>query len=425
MQHPHESPAAHAAPAGQAERAAAGAGAAEPHGVASAATAPARPAGAPPCITAPANRTAQVLRSGLDSLYVSARGQIHESLCLRLEDLKTRAQSEAESIQTTAQLPFGKHLFCVSDRGRRRFAYVLDDNWFSIALSRPGNVSMPMAHVQISSAALTDHGPLHCADTLRGVLNGMGQIDGELSVSRADLFADFTTSVDLAALSPEAWICRGRKRGIYSEGQQFTGQTFGAGGIISARLYDKTFEITRSKKTYLLDLWRAAGWDGVSPVWRMEFQIRRAALPTELTTSVSVFLETLPMTWAYLLNQWLRLAVPNAGDDSRERWATHPLWDVLAAIYPSTTPANIRAPLTRTPSDQILFTNGLGALSSFMAREGITDMGEGFDEYLRRAQQFHAKRENDHGAGLANYLLRKTNAKGRRFNTMRTNHESE
>ena len=423
MQHPHEALAALAAAAGIAEQADAVAGAAEPPGVASAATATARPAGASSCITAPANRTAHVLRSGLDSLYLSAKGQIYESLGTRLEDLKTRAQSDYESIQTTAQLPLGQHLFCVSDRGRRRFAYVLDDNWFSIALSRHGNTSMPMAHVQISSQALTDRGPLCCADSLRQVLNRMGQVEGELSVSRADLFADFTTTVDLAALSPEAWICRGRKRGVYSEGHQFTGQTFGAGGMVSARLYDKTFEITRSKKTYLHDLWRAAGWDGTSTVWRMEFQIRRTALPQELTASVGTFLETLPMTWAYLLNQWLRLAVPNAGDDSRERWATHPLWYVLAAIYPNTAPANIRAPLTRTPSDQTLFTNGLGALSSFMAREGISDMGEGFSEYLRQAEQFHAKRQNDQGEGLANYLLRKTKAKGRRFNTLRTSHE--
>ncbi len=425
MQHRDTRPAAPVPADSERSEPAAGAGAAEPLGVASAATATARPAGAPPCFTAPANRTAHVLRAGLDSLYLSAKGQIFESIGTRLEDLKQRAQSDAESIQTTAQLPFGQHLFCVSDRGRRRFAYVLEDNWFSIALSRRGNVSMPMAHVQISSQALTDRGPIACESALRKILTGMGQVDGPLSVSRADLFADFTTTTDLSALSPEAWICRGRKRGIYTEGQQFTGQTFGAGGILSARLYDKTFEITRSKKTYLLDLWRASGWDGSATVWRIEFQIRRAALPPELTASLGVFLESLPATWVYLLNQWLRLSIPNADDDSRERWATHPLWDVLAAIYPSTAPANIRAPLSRTPCDQTLFTNGLGALSSFMAREGITDMGEGFGEYLRQAEQFHAKRSNNQGEGLANYLLRKTKAKGRRFNTLRTNHDGE
>ena len=388
-----------------------------------AATAPA--AGAPSCNTAPANRIAHVLRSGIDSLYLSAKGQISEATEKTLEDLKARAQDIAESVQTTAQLPLGQHLFCVLDRGRRRFAYVIEDNWFSIAIARRGTAALPMAHTQISSEALTANGAITCTHALHTVLEKLGTLTTGLTVSRADLFADFTTTADLAANTPEAWISRSRKRARYDERERFTGLAFGMGGVISARLYDKTFEIARSGKTYLFDLWREAGWDGVSTVWRIEFQVKRKALPPEITESIGVFVESLPMTWTYLLNEWLRLSIPNHADDSRERWATHPLWHVLTAIHPNSEAINIRAPLCRVPCDKTLFTNGMGALSSFMAREGITDLSEGFGEFIRQAERFHAQGIRDNGEQLAAYLKRKTLAKGRRFNTIRTNHENE
>lgn len=420
MQTSNERPAAPTLAAYERSELATGAGAAEPSGVASAAHAP---AGAPSSNTAPANRIAHVLRSGLDSLYLSAKGQISEETQQTLDDLKARAQDAAESVQTTAQLPLGKHLFCVLDRGRRKFAYVIEDNWFSIGIGKRGNTSLPMAHAQISSEALTGCGALACADTLLEVLHQLGTVNSDLTVSRADLFADFTTTADLAANLPTAWISRSRKRARYDEGERFTGLAFGMGGMISARLYDKSFEILRSDKTYLRDLWRAAGWDGACPVWRMEFQVKRTALPPQLTTSVPVFVEALPMIWTYLLNEWLRLSVPNQNDDSRERWATHPLWQVLALIHPHSEAMSVRAPLCRVPSDKTLFTNGMGALSSFMAREGITDWSHGLGEFVRQAERFHARGKADEGEQLAAYLKRKTLAKGRRFNTMRTNHE--
>lgn len=45
-----------------------------------------------------------------------------------------------------------------------------------------------------------------------------------------------------------------------------------------ARIYDKLKACKVQDKPYYFDLWRAAGWDGESPVWRVEFSISGEAL---------------------------------------------------------------------------------------------------------------------------------------------------
>jgi hypothetical protein len=64
-----------------------------------------------------------------------------------------------------------------------------------------------------------------------------------------------------------------------------TGISIGRGGAIMARLYDKRRELTRSssdssaeKREAEETRWRAAGWDGLAPVTRVEFQIRGMAV---------------------------------------------------------------------------------------------------------------------------------------------------
>src|SRR6185436_12048287 len=90
--------------------------------------------------------------------------------------------------------------------------------------------------------------------------------------------ADFTTDVDLSAIPRNAWVMRAHFFSTYHDRSRFSGLSFGMGGDFAARLYDKTLEIQKSGKEYLFPLWKAAGWDGNQPVWRLEFQVRRTVL---------------------------------------------------------------------------------------------------------------------------------------------------
>ena len=178
-------------------------------------------ASAHPSLTALANST-RILRHGIDSLYVSFPGRLSESSQQQLSELKEIAQQESELAAAAAVLPIGEHRFCVASHGRRRFPFVLDDNWFSIALASREAKSLPMAHAQISSELLTSMGPQKALDTLTGIVATFGTLQLPAQISRADLFADFTTSTDIESIPRQAWLKRSKKRALYEDSDLLT-----------------------------------------------------------------------------------------------------------------------------------------------------------------------------------------------------------
>ena len=144
---------------------------------------------------------------------------------------------------------------------------------------------------------------------------------------------------------------------------------------VAFRLYDKTLEIDKqSKKYYLHDLWFKAGWFAGDPVWRGEFQLRRDVLARFGIRTLGEALAARDGLWAYLTADWLRLTVPNPGDDTRARWAPHPLWARLSevtwggnseALTPVHKPSGI-------PSDAWIARHGTSLLTSLMAKVSST-----------------------------------------------------
>ena len=183
-----------------------------------------------------------------------------------------------------------------------------------------------------------------------------------------------------------------------------------------ARLYDKTLEILKSRKDYLRALWADAGWQEGETVWRLEFQLRREALRGLKIAQVDDLLKQRGALWRYCTTDWLRLTLPNPNDETRARWPSHPLWSAIQGVAwdGADAPALYPVRRSRVPADDYLFRNGLGALTSFMAREGISDLAEGLGAYLAAMDDYHAK----HGKGSAEYVRRKVLGKGQLFNTI-------
>ena len=214
------------------------------------------------------------------------------------------------------------------------------------------------------------------------------------------------------------WVKRSKKRAIHEECDQVTGISFGSGNEVSARLYDKTREILKSGKDYMKPLWALEGWDGKAQVWRMEFQIRREGLPLEMLGAAGEVLRCNGTLWRYLCDEWLRLAIPSDSDETRSRWPTHPLWTDLSRLWdidPEAPPLS-RVSKSRIPSDDQLFRNGISGLTSFMAREAITDYGHGLGEFLQALEAYYDNPMRQFPEGLQDYIRRKTKGKARRYN---------
>lgn len=381
--------------------------------------------GAPPSNTAPGNYNSETFRAfrfGVDSLYLSYPGILAEYWDRKLADLKELAQSESEAQQALAQVVIGEHLFEVRDKGRGRFAYVLVDNCFHLQASNGRSKSLPLAYVQISSEYLAAVGVAQAEQSLRFIVNTLGLVREPANVSRGDLFVDFCADIGMDLFNPlEHWVTRTQSIDLHYRYGQFSGWSFGLGGEVSARLYDKTLEIEKkSRKFYLHELWRAAGWDGNSQVWRMEFQVKREALVSLDVLKVEHLLESQAGMWRYFTEDWLRLAVPSSTDGNQTRWPNHPLWSDISAAFrqESEQPKLARFSPMRLPSDASLFVNGLAGVTSFMAREGIADLGEGIGEYLHQAKKFHDTRYDVPNFGFERYVERKVKAKNRRYNSV-------
>lgn len=361
-----------------------------------------------------------VLRFGIDSLYLSYQGDLSEKWQQKLAELKTLAQSDDPRQQAQAQLSIGGHLFEVKDKGQKPFAYVLADNWFRICLSATSARSMPLAYVQISSEVLTLHTLDEIIQDLEFVLNSFAAKRQPATVSRVDLFADFTTRYDLDSLDVKQWVTRTTFFDKHYIRPLFSGWSIGYKGAISARLYDKTLEIKKSLKDYLLPIWLDAGWDGEQRIWRLEFQYKRDVLHELHAFTLTDLVPNQGPLWRYACEQWLRLTIPNDNDSNMSRWPTHPLWQFLSDLdwQDTNTKPLGRVRKDRVPCDESLYVNGIAGLTSFMALNSILDPLEGSKRFLEEARRFHDIRGRYSETSFIKYIQQKVKEKGRRFNTL-------
>lgn len=357
----------------------------------------------------------RVLRCAVDSLYLSYKGELSHEADDRLEDRKKSAQSNEDEEQSIAQITIAGRLFNVAAHGAGRFRYVISDDRFRIQVS--SGKKLPLAYAKISSEYLTYVPIEKIAEELRVIVNSLGEVQDEAKVSRADLCVDFIPGMPMDEWNVRQWVTRARKKAAYwTSGDRFTGWAIGSGGSIQSRTYDKVMEIIEeSNKTYLFKIWEALGWLPGEPVWRQEFQAGSTALRELGVATVPQLLDNLGGLWRYLTEDWLRLA--ELGNDSnKSRWQTHTLWtEIQSAIWtPTPQLALERVRPSNLPRDERIIPGGLGYISSFMAREGITEWDEGLGTFLHFASTYFEQQ----GISLADQVEGKTRLKGRKFNTI-------
>lgn len=374
----------------------------------------------------------KILRLGVDGLVLSYEGEISPDLDYDLMERKNLAQSPYKDEQARAQWAVKGHIFEVSHRGQKPFAYILEDKAFRICLASSGSKSVPLAYVKISSELLAHKGPEAAADELAGIVSEFGEAGVYPMPSRVDLCVDFQTDVDIEGFTRHAWVTRAGAIDSYSRQGNFTGWTIGKGGPISARLYNKSLEITqKSGKTFFIDLWKRAGMDPDRPVWRLEFQFMREVLNELGIRSFEGLMRDLGGLWGYATQTWLRLAVEQKADSNRARWATHPMWEQLAAILwrLDDVPLVRKFSPARVPAADKLYRLYMSILTSFIAsdteRKGIDeeDKAKGYADgvgiFHRRAEAFHVARcEDKLGIRFEDWIELEIAIKRRKFNTL-------
>lgn len=370
--------------------------------------------GAPPSNTAPYRDIgAQILRSGVDSIYYSFAGEMRDGLEDQIAELKQNAQGVDPEARASANLLLADHPFAVMPKGRGRFPYVIRDNWYHISLSGAQSRSLPMAYVQVSSELLTRAG----LDAATGTLNVlMEMISGKLaepSISRVDLCVDFVLNEDMGRFPSDHFVFLANNMTLYHIHGELTGYQFGERGRLNARLYDKTLEAKKSNKEYLYPIWTENGWDGRSKVWRIEFELRKEFLNDLGIKTRNDLKAQMESIWQYCTTTWLQVKHPTGKDMLTSRWLVYPWW---AEIQDATFSGSGNEPIERvkkhsSPSDEYLFVNGLGAITTYMAINSITDVNEGIRQYFEAAREYHCGRVGNLKNSFEVYMLDKVHAK--------------
>ena len=223
--------------------------------------------------------------------------------------------------------------------------------------------------------------------------------------------------------APERAFSRKRKRE-----QVLTGFVVAPGNPLSVRIYDKTEELFAkqgedSEKTRTeLATYLASGWDGTSPVWRVEAQLRTPVLNELGVSAPGELASSLDSVWRYVVGEdsedgsraWLRFVEP--GTSSRvERCRTDNRWRIFQQAR-----FDGRAAVERVQGSRggVPVEQALGAVLSYMgATSGLTppEAGLGPLDQMRADFRQVVERIATHPHLLQTYLRRREAARGRHW----------
>ncbi len=280
-----------------------------------------------------------------------------EPLVEELDALKHMAQ-EAEDDEPTRWTFCGETLYIKPHGSQRQWRWILHCPSLHLDVGT-GKHNHIAGKARLSSAFLWEHGPdVALANLYAFVVSFFGAQGLRLQVSEVHLCAD-VAGWELSLGDAPAFITRGHKRRTHVEepeqdedapgapgfemnleGRRCTGYEFSKGAAHSCCIYDKTKEITKSRKDWMRAVWERHGWDGESRITRVEFRYKRECLHEMEIEDPYDLLDKLPALWAYSSAQWLRHTTPTP-DTNRGRWESSPFWLAIqqADFYGEAEPA--------------------------------------------------------------------------------------
>jgi len=217
----------------------------------------------------------KVLSSGIDSLYVSFRGEVRAELLDDLEVLKAKAQETGQP--QVVGIPAGQRAL-VQPSGWGSYRYWLRCGDFDLFVGR--GTRLPAVYARLASSFIHEVGTSRALAELTYFVESATLPEaGDALSSRVDVYADFQGWVPRPR-DYERFVTRSRRNtwhvAVHHDGRQFTGFTFGRDAMV-ASLYDKGAEIAHSGKSWMRAIW-GDRLDPTKPVWRIEFQLRREVL---------------------------------------------------------------------------------------------------------------------------------------------------
>lgn len=257
------------------------------------------------------------LCSGVDALYLSARGDAPPSLLTDLEVMRSAAEASDQPVD----FQIGGTPMKVQPRAFGKYRYCLTHDLARIGFT-PSR-SFPLMRIQPTAMALHTLGPQLTVRWVESILDAAG-IEATLHASRLDLHSDWQ-GIEIKANERSNFVTYSDRRALYEVAEEMSGLNFGKrGGKIYARIYDKSREAHDKGHDWWPDVW-GAEYDREKRVVRFEFEFSREALVEFGVDTPQQALDRAAGIWAYATGSWLTLRVPT-NDETRSRWPLDPRW---------------------------------------------------------------------------------------------------
>jgi hypothetical protein len=221
----------------------------------------------------------RVVGAGVDTLELNSQRPIRAELVDELEHLRHLAQQTPRD-EPGPRWVWAGHSFEVSRGGGQRGSLLLQSPAMALSLAPYAPSGLPRATVELRAVHLWQDREAAASGAVALLDFASSHNEGaDVQVSRLDVTVDWQGWIPAPGLL-DAFRTRARRDAAYRQHRAHSGWSWGGGGSILCRCYDKTLEIRGTDKAdWFPAVWAQSGaYDDAAPVWRLEYQVRREAL---------------------------------------------------------------------------------------------------------------------------------------------------
>lgn len=335
----------------------------------------------------------QYLLCGFDSLDIGLFviwGEDWPAVLRRLTAYKEQAQKAGEVVKETT--PGRKYVIFPNGKGDN-YTFHLQFPEFHLFIAKSEKfTSSPNVYLSINAETMWGKGVTHALNLVAADLRSFGGEIDSILPSRLDICADFKLSPGLTLpFLEEHAVCRSRDvRPIIKGGTLETCYFGSPAAPIRLRIYNKGKEVLKKgEKLWFADLW---GTDDFENIWRVEFQLRRAALKQFKVNDFEDSWQRAGGVWNYLTGEWFSLRLRD--NDRQDRRTVQPWWsEVQACAERLGKDQRIGRDLsTNSPASALFYISHIaGCLPAFAVRiktrdykEAIMSLGKALYEHWSR-----------------------------------------
>ena len=346
----------------------------------------------------------------IDTLCATVDIQNYENsmsdvLNLLKEKKQEAKQLSAKIMNEKTMLELYSMNFEIMSNGSKGYAYILHNSDYEIKFAEYRSKTenfFPIA-IKIKSECLWCKSPDIAWLTVISWLNNFGYIISN-KISRIDL-CYHTDKFNVALTDLEIFKGTFHNDNIRRSRRTVNAIEFGSrtSQMIFCRIYNKTLELTKSKKLWFNEIWARNNLD-INTIWNIEFQIDRNFLKTRNIETVEECFDRLQTIWNYCTTEWLVKLKP---DNVRiERCSVADDWVNIQTVFKDYKNNSFISREKQLESDSEALVPAIaGLITSFGARKGKLNDEMLINEINKNSKKHLAKKNRNYQTGMVKKRL--------------------